>query len=224
MINHSRHQNKMRWLLVVSCVSAAYIRPPVIHHPPVNDSAALACCNTTTKLEPILHVGGLDASEIAVHVLATSLVRDPAKGAENEYDYDYLRERLLAGARTWGRGFPRLAYVFGNNPDIDDLDDIAGRLRNETGSACAPITACRNCSVMEKTATGEMEARDAIERLDCAGGEFSVLRFANCTSKYYGATGPCSRCQESLRWLLRHARPPESGGGPHADRASARRA
>ena len=38
----------------------------------------------------------------------------PPRRGDDHREYDYLTQRLLAGARTWGRGFPRLTYVVGN--------------------------------------------------------------------------------------------------------------
>ena len=59
---------------------------------------------------PELRVGSLRASEIAVHVLATVKHQHFRQGRG---DYDYFDERLLAGARTWGRDFPSLTYSLG---------------------------------------------------------------------------------------------------------------
>ena len=77
---------------------------------------------STSKLDPELRVGDLAAPEIAVHILATSKTKSGRAGGA---DYDYVEERLLAGARTWGRGFPRLSYIVGSS---DDLDDMSARL------------------------------------------------------------------------------------------------
>ena len=82
---------------------------------------------STSKLDPELRVGDLAASEIAVHILATSKVKPGRAGSGEEYDY--VEERLLAGARTWGRGFPRLSYIVGSSDDLDDMAASEARPR-----------------------------------------------------------------------------------------------
>ena len=143
---------------------------------------------STSKLDPELRVGDLAASEIAVHILATSKVKPGRAGSGAEYDY--VEERLLAGARTWGRGFPRLSYIVGSS---DDLDDMAARV----SSAAAPCAKePRDCGQQNKSKGDGCD----VSRLECSS--FSVVRFRNCTSDYYGTTGPCCRCQESMRWMI----------------------
>ena len=139
---------------------------------------------STSKLDPELRVGDLAASEIAVHILATSKTKSGRAGGA---DYDYVEERLLAGARTWGRGFPRLSYIVGSS---DDLDDMSTRLSAAGPCAKEP----RDCGQRKNSRNGD---GCDVSRLECSS--FSVVRFRNCTSDYYGTSGPCCRCQESMR-------------------------
>ena len=142
---------------------------------------------STSKLDPELRVGDLAASEIAVHILATSKTKSGRAGGA---DYDYVEERLLAGARTWGRGFPRLSYIVGSS---DDLDDMSTRLSAAGPCAKEP----RDCGQRKNSRNGD---GCDVSRLECSS--FSVVRFRNCTSDYYGTSGPCCRCQESMRHMI----------------------
>mgnify|MGYP001258463042 FL=1 len=122
---------------------------------------------STSKLDPELRVGDLAASEIAVHILATSKTKSGRAGGA---DYDYVEERLLAGARTWGRGFPRLSYIVGSS---DDLDDMSTRLSAAGPCAKEP----QDCGQRKNSRNGD---GCDVSRLECSS--FSVVRFRNCTS------------------------------------------
>ena len=82
-------------LWTYACLAVATAGPP-LEAAPQNRSA----------VEP-LRVLNLSASEVAVYVLATTQSQALARAATGAARYDYVAERLLAGAETWGAAFPR---------------------------------------------------------------------------------------------------------------------
>lgn len=160
---------------------------------------------------PELRVGSLRASEIAVHVLATVKHQHFRQGRG---DYDYFDERLLAGARTWGRDFPSLTYSLGVGNGAGDAE--AAKLFD---SGSHGDVRCR-AAPPARAAAAAADAAELPRRVLCAPGggarPFAVLQFPNCSGEYYGARGPCCRCQESMRWVL-----PRLAGASNASAAAA---
>ncbi len=165
---------------------------------------------------PELRVGSLRASEIAVHVLATVKHQRFRQGRG---EYDYFDERLLAGAQTWGRDFPSLTYSLGVGNGAGDAEAAklfgAGR---HGDVLCRPAGPARAAAAA--AAGDEPDAASLPRRVLCAPGggarPFAVLQFPNCSGEYYGARGPCCRCQESMRWVL-----PLLAGASNASAAAA---
>ena len=142
--------------------------------------------NHTVHIQRVpLTVNGLDAADIAIHVLATAHHIPYRVPHHRAGTYDWFVDRLYGSAATWGAQFPELTYVFGGN---GKLERDAAERGHETPEGFLP------CHVVER-------GRDWTRSV-C--GTFAILRFANCTNDYYGSKGPCCRNQESMRWVLNY--------------------
>lgn len=123
-------------------------------------------------------VGSLNSSSVAIHVLAT------AKRTRD--GYDYFVDRMWASVTTWGKHFPSLTFVLGGSGDREVSLGRSGHHLDDVSVDCA-------VSPETSQAGGEHSICDG----------FEILRFDACTNEYYGTEGPCCRCQESMRWIMR---------------------
>ena len=131
--------------------------------------------NHTVHIQRVpLTVNGLDAADIAIHVLATAHHIPYRVPHHRAGTYDWFVDRLYGSAATWGAQFPELTYVFGGN---GKLERDAAERGHETPEGFL------SCHVVER-------GRDWTRSV-C--GTFAILRFANCTNDYYGSKGPCCR-------------------------------
>ena len=131
--------------------------------------------NHTVHIQRVpLTVNGLDASEIAIHVLATAHHAPFRVPHHRAGTYDWFVDRLYGSAATWGAQFPELTYVFGGSGKLERDAAERGHETPEGFLACRVVESGRDWT-----------------RSVC--GTFAILRFANCTNDYYGSKGPCCR-------------------------------
>ena len=64
-------------------------------------------------------MNGLDAADIAIHVLATAHHIPYRVPHHRAGTYDWFVDRLYGSAATWGAQFPELTYVFGGNGKLE---------------------------------------------------------------------------------------------------------
>lgn len=146
-------------------------------------------CLAYTKLP--IEIDNLNSSSIAMHILATAKHVSAKDGSHQLYDY--FTQRLWGAVTTWGRHFPKLVFVLGGNGTEEvSLGRHGHAVTLDNGTEIQV-----NCRVSDATSR-----RQLVEHSVCDG--FEVLRFIQCTNNYYGTTGPCCRCQESMRWVLKH--------------------
>ena len=157
----------------------------------------------------------LRASEIAVHVLATVKHQRFRQGRASTTTSTSACSRRADP----GPGLPSLTHSLGVGNGAGDAEAAklfgAGR---HGDVLCRPAGPARAAAAA--AAGDEPDAASLPRRVLCAPAAASAVRgrqFPNCSGEYYGARGPCCRCQESMRWVMPHL----AGASANASAAAA---
>lgn len=138
-------------------------------------------------------------SSVAVFVLATthSLTR------KNGETYSYFDERIRPMWDAWGHYLDHFYFVVGRN-----VHDSKFLLNNNCSKAEGLVPHIRSRILLPHRP--QIESRDGISEYQCTMDDsdrkhIAFLHATNCTGEYFGE-GPVCRCQESLRYYLKHRR------------------